>query len=272
MNIVFNSIWLICILCMGLSHASDRPNIIFILADDLGYGDLSYSGGTVPTPYIDQLANEGMRFDDAHTTSSVCTPTRYSILTGRYNWRSPLKSVTFGLSDPIIPTSRKTIASHLKANGYRTGFVGKWHLGLGWHRLPNGEVRKPTNPEAYKPNKKNKNRSDGWDIDYSKKVEGGPNALGFDESFYISVSLDMYPYVYLKNDKPTDIPTMNKAFHRPGPSTKEFEAKYCLIDFARESRAFIKNNASPDKPFFSIPPLNKPSHSYCSLRKVAGQI
>lgn len=167
---------------------------------------------------------------------------------------------------PIIPTSRETIASHLKATRYRTGFVGKWHLGLGWHKLPNGEVRKPTNPEAYK-NKGTK----GWNIDYSKKVDGGPNALGFDESFYVAASLDVPPYVYLRNDKPTGIPTMVKAFHRPGPATKEFEATYGLIDFARESRYFIKNNASSDNPFFLYLALTSPHTPIVPSEKWQGQ-
>lgn len=239
--------------------AAKQPNIIFILADDLGYGDLSHAGGLAATPFTDQLAAEGMRFTDAHTTSSVCTPTRYGIVTGRYNWRSTLKkSVTFGLSAPIIPTSRTTVASHLKKVGYHTGFIGKWHLGLGWHNLPNGEVAKPVNAnDNKKPDKKNK-KPDGWGIDYSKKVTGGPVALGFDESFFIPASLDMYPYVYLRNDKVTQIPTHIKAFHRAGPAGADFEAENCLMDFARESRDFINKNSQSEKPFFLYLPLTSP--------------
>lgn len=228
--------------------AADNPNIIFILADDQGYGDVSHAGGLAATPHIDRLANEGMRFTDAHTTSSVCTPTRYSILTGRYNWRTRLKkSVLFGLDEPLIPTTRTTVASFLNQRGYHTGIVGKWHLGLGWQKLPKGEVRKaesgPTNGQ-------------GWDIDYSKQVAGGPNQLGFDESFIIPASLDMFPYVYLKNGTATQAATVTKAFHRPGPSGKDFEAVNCLRDFARESREFIARNS--DKPFFLYLPLTSP--------------
>lgn len=235
-----------------------KPNLIFILADDQGYGDVSHAGGLFPTPHADRLAKEGMRFTDAHTTSSVCTPTRYAILTGRYNWRSRLKrSVLFGLDKPLIPESRVTLASFLRKQGYRTGIVGKWHLGLGWQKLPDGETRKAeTGPT----------KGGGWDVDYSKPVTGGPNALGFDESFIIPASLDMYPYVYLRNGLCTQPATVTKAFHRAGPSGKDFEAVDCLRDFARESRSFIakaaadakKGEGKGKKPFFLYLPLTSP--------------
>jgi arylsulfatase A len=110
-----------------------RPNIIYILADDLGYGDLSRLNdqSKIPTPHIDRLAADGMIFTDAHSNSSVCTPSRYGILTGRYAWWSRLKEgVLWGYSPPLIETGRLTVASFLKNHGYATGGVGKWHLGL----------------------------------------------------------------------------------------------------------------------------------------------
>ena len=231
--------------------AEQAPNVIVILADDLGYGDLHHDGGLPPTPHCDQLAAEGMSFTDAHTTSSVCTPTRYGILTGRYNWRSRLKkSVLFGLDEPLIPSSRLTMPAFLKQQDYHTAIVGKWHLGLGWQKLPNGETRKAKSGET---------KGKGWDFDYSKKVKGGPLALGFDESYIIPASLDMFPYVYLKNDKPTQEATVTKAFFRPGPSGADFEAINCLRDFARESRDYIKARAAnKDKPFFLYLPLTSP--------------
>lgn len=231
--------------------ADQAPNIIVILADDLGYGDLHHDGGLPPTPHCDRLAAEGMRFTDAHTTSSVCTPTRYGILTGRYNWRSPLKKgVLFGLDEPLIPTQRLTLPAFLKQQNYHTSVVGKWHLGLGWHKLPNEETRKATSGET---------KGQGWDIDYSKKVSGGPTALGFDQSYIIPASLDMFPYVYLENDKATEQATVTKAFFRPGPSGADFEAINCLRDFARESRAYIKARAAEkEQPFFLYLPLTSP--------------
>ena len=243
----------ILVLATGLAKplALDRPNVIYILADDLGYGDLSHAGGKVPTPHCDRLAREGMRFTDSHTTSSVCTPTRYGIVTGRYNWRTHLKSgVLWGLSEPLIPEDRLTVAKFLQQNHYHTAVVGKWHLGLGWQMLPNGEKRQA---------KTGPTKGDGWQIDYGKKVDGGPLAIGFDESFIIPASLDMYPYVYLKNDKPTEWATVTKAFHRPGPSGEKFEAIDCLRDFAREASQYIDARAKANgKPFFLYLPLTSP--------------
>jgi arylsulfatase A len=118
------------------------PNIIYIMADDLGYGDLScYNPDSkIPTPHIDALANAGMRFTDAHSPAAVCTPTRYGVLTGRYCWRTWLKRDALeGDGSPLIETERLTIASLLKQHGYRSACVGKWHLGLGWTFLQGKE-------------------------------------------------------------------------------------------------------------------------------------
>ena len=114
------------------SSQKSFPNIIYVLADDMGIGDVSVynKDSKIPTPHLDQLASGGMMFTDAHTSSSVCTPTRYGILTGRYNWRSPLKhSVLGGKSTALIPSEQTTVASLLQKQGYHTAFIGKWHLG-----------------------------------------------------------------------------------------------------------------------------------------------
>jgi len=232
--------------------SAKAPNIIFILADDMGYGDPAYAGGKIATPNLDRLAKEGMQFTDAHTSSSVCTPTRYGILTGRYNWRSPLKkSVLWGLSEPLIPESRMTVASLLGEAGYNSSVVGKWHLGLGWKKLD--KSRKASEGPT---------KGQGWNIDYTAKVSGGPLALGFTENFLFPASLDMPPYVYLRNDKPLGIPTLTKAFkkpNRPGPATADFEAVNVLPDLAREARAFIDREAKKsDNPFFLYLPLTSP--------------
>lgn len=121
---------------MHLSWAgstSDRPNIVVILADDLGYGDLSsYGANKVKTPNIDRIAEEGMRFTDAHSPSSVCTASRYSLLTGRYAWRTWNGTKTVWADDPLlIDTKRMTLPKLLKSVGYKTEIVGKWHLGFG---------------------------------------------------------------------------------------------------------------------------------------------
>src|SRR5262245_51938486 len=133
-------VWLVALFISWLppilaAAASRPPNILYILADDLGYGDVKCLNpdGKIPTPHLDRLAAAGMKFTDAHSSSSVCTPTRYGILTGRYNWRSSLKNgVLEGFGKPLIEPGRLTVPALLKQNGYETACIGKWHLGLNW--------------------------------------------------------------------------------------------------------------------------------------------
>ncbi len=119
----------------AFASASSKPNIIFIMADDMGYGDVGCynEDSKIPTPNMDRLAREGIRFTDAHSADSVCTPSRYGLMTGRYCWRTSLiNSVLFNYEPPLIEKGRMTLASLLKKNGYRTAISGKWHLGLGF--------------------------------------------------------------------------------------------------------------------------------------------
>ncbi len=132
-----------------------RPNIVIILADDLGYGDVRCNNperGRIPTPCIDRLASQGMRFTDAHSSSAVCSPTRYTLLTGRYHWRTRLQSwIVWPFGKPLIAPDRLTIAGLLKRNGYRTACVGKWHLGWDWPIPDDGKqlfFAKPKTPDA----------------------------------------------------------------------------------------------------------------------------
>ncbi len=236
---------LISLLVAGIAHSA--PNIVFILADDMGYGDPAYAGGKIATPNLDRLAKEGMNFTDAHTSSAVCTPTRYGILTGRYNWRSPMKQgVLNGFSKPLIPETRMTVAKLLGGAGYTSSVIGKWHLGLDWE----------------KSGKAGSGKGKGWDIDYTAKVSGGPTALGFTEDFLYPASLDMPPYLYLRSDTPVGVPTVTKSFkkpNRPGPATADFEAVNVIPDLTREARAFIAREAeNKDKPFFLYLPFTSP--------------
>ena len=205
----------LCFISCNQKYDFKKPNIIYVLADDLGYGDIKVfnTNGKINTPYIDQLASEGMIFTDAHSSSSVCTPTRYGILTGRYNWRSKLKkSVLNGTSKALISKKRTTIASLLKNNGYSTGFIGKWHLGWNWSLI-----------DSYYEDRVNLEK-----IDFTKNITHGPNDLGFDYSYGHSGSLDMPPYVYVENEKITG--KINRiiedkgeySWFRKGPTAEDF--------------------------------------------------
>ncbi len=173
-----------------------KPNIVLILADDLGYGDLSCYGATkISTPAIDQLANEGMKFTNACVSSSLCSPSRYSIMTGRYPWRTRLEyGVLKNYEKSLIEPERTTIASLLKRNGYYTACIGKWHLGLEWALNANA----PENPEEMVLNSTKDNMQEY--IDFSKRVKGGPVERGFDYFFGMSGSNNMQPWVYIEND------------------------------------------------------------------------
>ena len=245
--------------------AAKRPNFIYILADDLGYGDVRALNpqGKIATPHMDRLAAEGMRFTDAHSSSAVCTPTRYGVLTGRYNWRSRLKSgVQGGMSPDLIEPGRPTVASFLKGNGYHTACIGKWHLGFDWKRYP-GTM--PFTDDIEK-------GAEGWRVDFTKPFEGGPLAVGFESFFGIAASLDMVPYTFLENNHVTQIPTMEKAFpmtagkersgvSRQGPAATDFEAENILPELTKRAVTYIKDHAADakaGKPFFLYLPLNAP--------------
>ena len=232
-----------------------RPNIVLILADDLGYGDIGAFNpkSRIPTPHVDRLAREGLRFTDAHSTSGVCTPTRYGLLTGRYSWRTHLKrGVLWGEGDPLIEPGRPTLASMLKARGYATGVVGKWHLGLGW---------KPR--EGATPSTRTRNEVE-W-IDYAKPFGGGPRTLGFDAFFGIAASLDMPPYVYLEDDRVVALPTArlagipegDPAFYRAGIASPGFDPANVLRDFTDRAVRFVRAHAGRE-PFFLYLPLASP--------------
>ncbi len=234
-----------------------NPNIIFILADDMGYGDITAfnENSKIKTPQLDQLAAEGMRFTDAHTSSSVCTPTRYGLLTGRYNWRSRLKSgVLTGKSKALIPNERSTVASILKTQGYHTAFIGKWHLGWDWALKENG---KEDTGEGW-------NEGDFDQIDFSNPVTNSPNDLGFDYAYGHSGSLDMAPYVYVENGKSTAIPdtvTVNTgkySWWRKGPTSPDFDHEDVTPNFFRRSIKYIQEHTDNEAPFFLYLALPSP--------------
>jgi arylsulfatase A-like enzyme len=162
---------------LGVVHAADKPalattpNIVFIMADDLGYGDLGCYGATkVKTPHVDRLASQGLRFTDGHSSAGTCTPSRYSFVTGEYAFRNRNTGIASGVDGLIIEPGRVTVPSLLKRAGYATGIVGKWHLGLG---------TKPT--------------------DYNGEIKPGPLEIGFDYAWIIPATGDRTPCVWVEN-------------------------------------------------------------------------
>lgn len=223
------------------------PNIIYILADDLGYGDVSAMNPEAAwkTTYIDQIAEEGIRFTDAHTGSAVCSPTRYGVLTGRYSWRTSLKQgVLWSWDPPLIQKDETTVGLLLQEKGYNTACVGKWHLGLDWQY----------------------HAEDPDSVDFSRSIKGGPLELGFDYFFGITASLDIPPYVYIENDRPTRIPvsyTKNESEYgwwRNGLTGDDFEHEQVLPVLTSKAMAFIDRHmeARPGEPFFLYFPLPAP--------------
>jgi arylsulfatase A-like enzyme len=156
-----------------MQAAEGKPNVIVVLADDIGYGDLSCYGATrVKTPNLDRLASRGIRFTDAHSSAATCTPSRYSLLTGEYAWRKKGTNILPGDAALIIDAARATLPSIMRQAGYTTACVGKWHLGLG----------------------------DG-EIDWNGEIKPGPLEIGFDYAFIIPATGDRVPTVYVENHR-----------------------------------------------------------------------
>ena len=236
------------------NEETSKPNIIYILADDLGYGDVSIynNNSKIQTPFIDELALNGVMYTDAHTSSAVCTPTRYSILTGRYNWRTRLKQgVVSGYSKSLIKPNRITVADFLKDNGYNTAFIGKWHLGWDWSITQTDSLdidNLKARPE----------------VDFIKPIKNGPNTHGFDYSYGFCGSLDMPPYVWVENDLPTSVPTgitkgkSGQGTWREGLTADDFIHEQALPEITKRTVSYINKNANQKKPFFVYMPLPAP--------------
>jgi arylsulfatase A len=251
-----------CCLCLVPVIAADRPNVLVILCDDLGYGDVAAFNPNckLKTPHFDRLAREGVAFTDAHSGSAVCTPTRYGLMTGRYCWRSRLqRGVLGGLSPRLIEPNVRTLADVLRDQGYDTACFGKWHLGIDW----------PQKADAAKFTDEIEKGSDGWRVDYEQAFRGGPLSVGFDRYFGISASLDMVPYTFLENDRVTVVPTVDKEFPmmlgrengqtRRGPAAAEFDADQVLPRLIENVANYLAEHANArSKPFFCYVPLASP--------------
>jgi len=257
-----SSLVIAAVLVLSSCSREERlPNIVYILADDMGSGDLSFGDSdlAVQTPNMDRLVSQGMRFTDAHSPSAVCTPTRYGVLTGRYAWRSSLKSgVLGGVDSTLIEPDRQTVGSLLQQNGYHTAAVGKWHLGLNWAIKGDTTLQLDGN---------------GWEgrsnIDYSRPVTRGAREAGFDYSWIIPSSLDIMPYYYLENNEVVDGRegyTEGKyqeeygrgIFWRHGEMSPSFVHENVLDTFIDKATEYITSRSEVDQPFFLYVPLSAP--------------
>lgn len=237
-----------------------QPNIIYILADDMGYGDMACNDPAcrIPTPNLDRLAAGGMRFTDAHSASAVCTPSRYSVLTGRYNWRSRLKSgIVWQYDAPLIEDHEWTVASFLKTRGYDTVCFGKWHLGWDWAThdgrrpndvLPFGELAGKQR-DAFEPN-----------IDFAARIGGGPVDRGFDHYFGVDVP-NFPPYAWFEDDHLVGQPTETKPermYGQPGVMAPGWQLEPMIPEFTRRAVDYIQSRRDDAAPFFMYYPLTSP--------------
>jgi arylsulfatase A-like enzyme len=252
---VHGHVFLLSLFGLSLSfvdHASaDTPNIVYILADDMGFGDIrSYNANSpVNTPNIDRIANEGMRFTNAHSPSSVCSPTRYGILTGRYPWRGALQAGVVGAFRPsVVESARLTVAEMLQQSGYATAAMGKWHLGLNW-----------ATTDGFAPN------SAGTNVDYTKPFTAGPINNGFD-TYYGDDVINWPPYTMILNDRTIGIPVGNGSGlpyippggNLPGYVTPGYTTATSLPLVLNETESYIAARASQPAPFFLYLPLTAP--------------
>ena len=189
-----------------VNKQKQAPNIVVILADDLGYGDLSCNGAKkISTPAIDQMASEGVNFKNAYASSSMSSPSRYGLMTGRYSWRSRLKKgVLTPFDKPLIEPDRLTLGSMLRKHGYHTTYVGKWHLGFNWALKSNA----PSDPDNEVFNTWSEKAQEF--IDFSKPVTGGPTERGFDYFYGTSASNNMHPYTYIENNRVLQTPDVEQ--------------------------------------------------------------
>ena len=232
--------------------ASDPPNIVYILADDLGYGDLGCynTESKIPTPRLDQFATQGMRFTDSHSPSSVCTPTRYALLTGRYAWRTRLQRNVLGPWDkPLIAPDRLTVGQLLQQHGYATACIGKWHLGQSYVTTDGKPVVGGV-------------KSALSNVDFTKPISDGPIARGFDHYFGTIVP-NYPPYCFIENDRTVGVPSVPMTganFNIPGPTVPGWKLENILPELTNRAVQWIENKAQSKKPFFLYFALTSPHY------------
>ena len=269
MKLHMNKIILAILLVLNINalQAADKPNVLIILADDLGYGDVQCNNptrGKIKTPNIDNLAAQGMRFTDAHSSSGVCSPSRYALLTGRYHWRTRLQSGIVGMwGEPLIAPNRVTIASLAKQYGYRTGAIGKWHLGWDWPiPVATAAMFKGKPMEDGKPSD---DQRAIWQQVFSKTIAGGPTTRGFDSYFGTDVP-NWPPYCFIDDNRTVGIPSeflplgllKNHQASNQGPALKDWKLEPILPALEDRAVKFISDATTKAEPFLLYMPLTTP--------------
>lgn len=262
------------------SAAVKHPNIVIILGDDVGQGDLScYNPNSkIPTPRMDRVAAGGVRFTDAHSPSALCSPTRYGLLTGRYAWRTRLQDyVLLSYDPPLIEPSRMTIASLLKQAGYATAWIGKWHVGLEWSTKDGSPAEETIDREA--PGRTDERRQEK--IDFTKPIRGGPTALGFDYFFGTSACCTSDPpYCFIENDRTVTVPTrMSREEWRglpgfvPGPMADDWSETDCDFTLTRKALDFVDRHLArkPQQPFFLVLSTSSPHNPFLVPEAMKGK-
>jgi len=256
-------------------HSSKCTNIVYFLVDDMGYGDVSClnPAGKIATPNFDRLAQEGIICTDAHSTSSVCSPSRYGILTGRYNWRSPLqRGIVMHYEDPLIAPDRLTVPGFLQQHNYHTACIGKWHLGMGWSFKADQDTFFPQYTSGDDLEATPEQRAQ-WQAAFSQPTTGGPTTRGFDYYFGVDVP-NWSPYCFIENDRTVGIPTEflparlfgNGLASCGGPALPYWHFEQLLPTWAKKADQYIREQAQAQRPFFLYLPMTSP-HTPLSVNK-----
>jgi arylsulfatase A len=251
-----------------------KPNFVIILADDLGYGDMQANNperGRIPTPNMNRLASEGMRFTDGHSSSGCCSPSRYTLLTGRYHWRTTLQSGIVGVwGRPLIAPDRLTVGKLAQQQGYATACIGKWHLGRDWPITAeqkayfNGFGGRPGGGGQVSTAVTDAHR-ETWKAVFSQRIPGGPAERGFDESFGTDVP-NWPPYCFIDGDRSVGIPSellpasklMKNQASLQGPALPDWRLEGVLPALASRAEKFIRASSQAGKPFLLYLPLTSP--------------
>jgi arylsulfatase A-like enzyme len=244
-----------------------HPNVVILYADDLGYGDVqcyNRERGKIPTPHLDRLAAQGIRFTDGHSSSGVCSPSRYALLTGRYHWRTRLQSGIVPVwGEPLIAPDRVTIATLAKAQGYRTACIGKWHLGWDWPIPPDRAALFKHKPKDSTP--AGEPHRAVWREVFSQPIGGGPTARGFDSYFGTDVP-NHPPFCFIENDRTLGIPSeflkpallRNNQASIQGPALQDWTLEPILPALGDRAVKFIGDSAPDDAPFLLYLPFTSP--------------